>query len=81
MKNTAHEKVSDRTRHYILNYEFPHVIHGYFEALSDLIAFANTSYGFGLIPEKIYFDRFGKVCPSWIVDEVLLMFQNQRVSK
>ena len=73
--------MSDRARNYILNYEFPKIVHGYFEALSDLISFANTSYNFGLIPEKIYSDRFGKVCASWIVDEILLMFRNQRVGR
>ena len=31
------DKVSDRARNYILNYEFPRIMHGYFEALSDLI--------------------------------------------
>lgn len=54
MKNTVHEKISDRARKNVLNVRIPFIIHGYFEALRDLISIANTLYGFALIPEKIY---------------------------
>ena len=72
-------KISERTQNYILYQTFPQIIHGYFSSLSNLISFANSTYNYMMLPEKIYTDRVGQVCTQWITNEVLLMFRNQRV--
>ena len=52
-------RISDRTRNYILNHTFPQIIHGYFTSISNLISFANSTYNFMMMPEEIYSDRHG----------------------
>lgn len=74
--STSDEKVSERIRNYVLNYEFPFLIVQYLDGLTDLVALANTSYGYALQPEALYSDRYGKVCHSWLIDEVRAIFDN-----
>ena len=77
MRFSEIENCMQRTKYYILHYQFDDIVRTYVNSITDFVRIANFKYGVTIEPEKIYYDPKGNLRTDWMLTAVSKVFKNQ----